>query len=423
MSLLRRRCHAWFRYQVPMRPLAKHVAYLLLFSPVGSSFQSLRAMRLKGQVKVGGAWWPKELAAPVPYPEQIPSQPSRTDTPGKQRPEASSEVSPALPVMMLPPGLPGHQGGLLLHLPAGPPKSVAKGKAKAAVSSSSQKVFSARARSAFRWWSKAWKSCSSIIGLLAVLAFWSGDEGPLTQVTSMLRSMANVTRAAGGAAVLLLETGTALTASANSAMVSVASSSLGAAQLAWHGVDVLDVRFNTSWLLEGSAGRTTGAQQDTLDSWSAQAASVSLGVPALSSRKERFDAAGRYHVADAAISWELSGHIVLKYLITETSFRTQWANPVWELLEWNCSAEASQISNTIKGTLAAFNDTVPHELIVELPQHCLKGRILRLIRFTYFCFRAILLEICAPRGGGLFWSSLGAAGIMVVLSTRQRARS
>ena len=138
---MRRRYRAWFLYQLPMRPLTKHLVCYLLSLPVGNSCQSLRAMPRKGQVKVDGAWWPKELAAPVPCPEQNPSQPSRTDTPGKQRPEGSSEVSLASPVMMLPPGLPGHQGGLLMHLPAVLPKSAAKGKAKATVCSTELPCF------------------------------------------------------------------------------------------------------------------------------------------------------------------------------------------------------------------------------------------------------------------------------------------
>ena len=104
----------------------------------------------------------------------------------------------------------------------------------------------------------------------------------------MLRSTAEVTRAAGGAAVMVLETGTAFTASAHTAAIRVATSGLGAVQLAWSGVDVLEVHFNTSqgrilavmaselgrWLNTSQAVGVTGADDTLLQAWSSQADSL-----------------------------------------------------------------------------------------------------------------------------------------------------
>ena len=195
-------------------------------------------------VKVGEEWWPKMLSAPQPYLEPSPSQPSRTDTPGRQRPGQQLPEPQNSQMVMVPSSLAAGPS-YIVQIPPVPAKP-GKAQGKAGAGSSNPKASFSQLRSRVRWFGKVWKSCSSFAALIICLAFWSGQEGPLSQVTSMLRSTAEVTRAAGGAAVMVLETGTAFTASAHTAAVRVAVSGLGAVQLAWSGVDVLDVHFNTS---------------------------------------------------------------------------------------------------------------------------------------------------------------------------------
>ena len=215
---------------------------------------------------------------------------------------------------------------------------------------------------------------------------------------------------------MVLETGTAFTASAHTAAARINTSSLGTFQLAWSGVDVLDVHFSTPqgrilatsaselgrWLNTSQAVGVTGADNTMLQAWSNQADSLNAQMPMLNSKREIFDPDGSYAVAEAISSWSSSGHAMLHYKITKVSFRTQWANPLWEMLEFNTTAEASQITEMIRKALGAFNDSVIPELQVHLPPDNLCGRAWLGLRWWYFIFQALLTELCALRVGGSF---------------------
>ena len=215
---------------------------------------------------------------------------------------------------------------------------------------------------------------------------------------------------------MVLETGTAFTASAHTAAIRVATSGLGAVQLAWSGVDVLDVHFNTSqgrvlatiaselsrWLNTSQAVGVTGADDIMLQSWSNQADSLNTQMPMLNSKREIFDPDGSYAVAEAISSWSSSGHAMLHYKITRVSFRTQWANPLWDRVAFNTMPEASQITERIRKAFGAFNDSVIPELQVHLPPDNLWRRAWLRLRWCYSIFQALLTELCALRGGGPF---------------------
>ena len=84
-------------------------------------------MPAKRLVKVGDEWWPRELAAPVAFQEPSPLSPTRSDTPGRQRPAMLSQGAMQLPLVMLPQM--AADGQLMLaQLPQVPPKAKAKGK-------------------------------------------------------------------------------------------------------------------------------------------------------------------------------------------------------------------------------------------------------------------------------------------------------
>jgi len=69
-----------------------------------------------------------------------------------------------------------------------------------------------------------------------------------------------------------------------------------------------------------------------LQAWSNQADSLNTQMPMLNSKREIFDPGGSYAVAEAISSWSFSGHAMMHYKITRVSFRTQWVNPLWEML-------------------------------------------------------------------------------------------
>ena len=232
----------------------------------------------------------------------------------------------------------------------------------------------------------------------------------------MLRFTAEVNRAAGGATVRVLETGTASTASAHTAAARINTSSLGTFQLAWSGVDVLDVHFSTPqgrilatsaselgrWLTTSQAVGVTGADNTMLQAWSNQADSLNTQMPLLNSRREIFVPGGSYAVAEANPSWSSSGHAMMHYKINRVSFKAQWANPLWDRVAFHTMAEASQITERIRKAFGAFNDSVIPELQVHLPPDNLWRRAWLRLRWCYSIFQALLTELCALRGGGSF---------------------
>jgi hypothetical protein len=299
-------------------------------------------------------------------------------------------------------------------LPPVPPKAKAKAGAKAAAKESSQKASGSRIRSWAKGVSKLFKGGAVAWCLLAMVILWSGREGPMAQLTLMLKSTAEVTRAAGGAAVLLLDTGTGLTSSARNAVVSFASSSIGAVQLAWHGVDLLDVKLTASrgrivaadgselsqWLQGGGAASVTRAKAATLASWADQAESTSLAMPALAAQHEEFDEHGTYYLAEGTSSLARSGHVVHDYRVIQASFATRWANPLWQLLDIDISAEGAQVREALGLVMERLNNSQPVHTFIEIDHDCLQARLRLIGRRLYFVLRAILLELCALRGGG-----------------------
>jgi hypothetical protein len=97
---------------------------------------------------------------------------------------------------------------------------------------------------------------------------------------------------------------------------------------------------------------------------------------------------------------------MLHYKITRVSFRTQWANPLWEMLEFNTTAEASQITGMIRKALGAFNDSGIPELQVHLPPDNL-WECLAQIALVLFHLPSAVDRAVRPSGGWVFFCLAG----------------
>lgn len=209
---------------------------------------------------------------------------------------------------------------------------------------------------------------------LIVAILWSGHEGPIAQLTDMLRTVATVTRSAGGAAVLLFESSSGISIRASSAVLEVTASSLDVFQAAWHGVVLVQVRSNATgyieavdsqdlgdWLESEKGGSTTSAPAAVRGAWASLARSSSLSMPILRSSYEFFDELGSYESYEARIRLGDSGHYHFSYRQIQVRFRPQWANPMWDMLELNLSAEHLQIRRALDDVIRVINASADHQ--------------------------------------------------------------
>ena len=195
--------------------------------------------------------------------------------------------------------------------------------------------------------------------ILSIL--WSGHDGPLTQLTDMLRSMATVTRSAGEAASLVFDGGAGIAIRGASAMLGLSASGYDVLESAWHGIDLLEVRTTAGsgnivaaaaeelgdWLEGSSGAASTSVPLQARHAWASLCRSASLTMPAFFSSLEYFDESGTFEVHEATISLASTGHFRFHYRQIQISFRPLWANPLWELLEPNLTAEHQQIRSAL----------------------------------------------------------------------------
>jgi hypothetical protein len=203
--------------------------------------------------------------------------------------------------------------------------------------------------------------------MLAVLTVYSGQDGPLTQVTRVMSSLATVGESASRASALVLDRGTDIVASASSRGLAVSSSTMDAATAAWSGIDLLELVIDKSygrivaddgevialWLADESGSSTTKCRiPEVTTLWQLQARAISISMPVLEVAREQLVPSGTFWSAWSRATLLPSGHIALEFSFSNALFRPRWANPLWEVFELNVSAEALQISNILQRVIS-----------------------------------------------------------------------
>ena len=278
------------------------------------------------------------------------------------------------------------------------------------------------------------KQCGTALALMALMAVYSGQEGPLAQVTRLMSAAAQVGESAGRAASLVLDRGADFTAGATTAVLTISSTTSSAAEAAWHGIDLADMScaktagrvladdglLLADWF-NSSAGRVTtkAAQQEALDLWIAQVSSVGLSMPVLESFTEFLQPDGSYWKAEGRTRLLTSGLVACEFLFVKVSFRPVWANPLWDALNLNLSTEVTQISSSVRTfaeTVNAVNvtwgrlddgDTMPANFTKMM-----FAKVKRWLRAFSGALRLLILEVCSLRGFGI------ALAITLVIAPR-----
>lgn len=201
--------------------------------------------------------------------------------------------------------------------------------------------------------------------ILLIAALFSGSDGPIKHVTSILGSAAKVTEAAS----LVVDSGADLTTTTLRSMVSITTGTLNLAETAWHGVDLtgLDakqVRGRVSadteavlaqWLLSEAGANATSAPAAVRQQWAQHLWQVAVQMPYQRFAEEHLNVSACFTRHEAVFVLMKSGYVLLDFSILTITFAPQWSNPLWEAFATPMDSQHDQISNTVH----AFARTLP----------------------------------------------------------------
>ena len=291
---------------------------------------------------------------------------------------------------------------------------------------------------------KAVSKLGSLITFLAFAAIWSGQEGPLSQVTRLMSSVANVGESASRAASAILDTGADFTSSASSAMLAISGTTYDAASAAWSGIDLLDLRCSktigritaddgnllAAWLNSSTGlAATKCAHASARELWSSLATSIGVAMPQAQASTEKLTSSGHFWQASGKAVLLASGYTALEFSCVEVTFVPQWANPVWAAFELNVTSEYQQIANYVDTFIQAapaanlsWGPLSDESLAtMSLPVR-MTAKLKYVSRAVYLVFRCFLAELSSLWGGGivlaaiLFWAYHASSQARFIIS-------
>ena len=201
--------------------------------------------------------------------------------------------------------------------------------------------------------------------ILLIAALYSGSDGPIKHVTSILGSAAKVTEAAS----LVVDSGADLTTTTLRSMVSITTGTLNLAEAAWHGIDLtsLDAKqvrgrvtadteaVLAQWLTSEAGANATGAPEAVRAQWAQHLWQVAVQMPYQRFAEEHLNVSACFTRHEAAFMLMKSGYVLLDFSILTITFAPQWSNPLWEVFATPMDTQHDQISDTVH----AFARTLP----------------------------------------------------------------
>ena len=243
-----------------------------------------------------------------------------------------------------------------------------------------------------------------------VLYFLVGGKGSviLEPVGRMLSSTALVGESAANAVSQFISSGTQIaTASGNAVMAS-----LDVARTAWRGVDLLSMNCTRTvgrvlaedayvlefWLNSSHGQEVLRAKEPkAYDFWRALCRSLTWQMPFVTSKLDYLDVHGEFWAADAALSFTDDGYVAFEFQYDQVRFVPQWANPVWQWMDKDVTAEYQQVRDmigdfisSVPATNASWNELVPQSGRQASFLERLRCYVRRWMVFTYFTLRQAL---------------------------------
>ena len=153
-----------------------------------------------------------------------------------------------------------------------------------------------------------------------------------------------------------------MSSSAVKSVAAVTDGSIGVAEAAWRGVDLLEVE------IQGNTGRIFVEGEDSWEDFLAEPEMQSILKiePAMTAELERllllcssrrprgefthaaFLSPRLYQLVSFWVRWLPSGHVGIAWRVSSVSYRPRWANPVWAVLGMDETAEAAALADRLQ---------------------------------------------------------------------------
>ena len=269
---------------------------------------------------------------------------------------------------------------------------------------------------------------------MTILAGMKGNMETLVHVSRAVGASADVTVAVSDLAVQVLNRTSSGIAVVSTMVWAATSSSLGAVEAGWHGLDLLNVKISRSrgrvqasspkmlrrWLNSSTGQRVTLCRDaEVLQVWQDGLQSLQNGLPNLSHERDFLQIQGSFKRIAFQASWAGPDEAWMHYDVVGAAFSPRWANPLWTFAELSWESESRQIANLITELIHQLPSTqlVDHRVAdadvalsakeLWAAQHEQAHRAVSVL-VAYCCFRWRLFWYRFYRGWGLWLLALGS---------------
>ena len=98
------------------------------------------------------------------------------------------------------------------------------------------------------------------------------------------------------------------------------------------------------WLLSNDSHTLlAGAPQGARDLWMAGVSSLGWSTPHVALGRDELSLDGHFWYSFIESRFQSIGHVSMRLIFIDLHFHPRWANPAWELLEWDLQTEHDQI--------------------------------------------------------------------------------
>eukprot|EP00933_Yihiella_yeosuensis_P009044 TRINITY_DN114827_c0_g1_i1.p1 TRINITY_DN114827_c0_g1~~TRINITY_DN114827_c0_g1_i1.p1 ORF type:complete len:208 (+),score=23.70 TRINITY_DN114827_c0_g1_i1:202-825(+) len=98
--------------------------------------------------------------------------------------------------------------------------------------------------------------------------------------------------------------------------------------------------------------------------WGLAVSQLSYGIPSIADRVDFLDFSGVFQVSSFSATWISFGSVRLELEVSKITFATEWANPMWQLLDMPWQKERDQIMRLLRTVLA--NHPISNDQVVEI---------------------------------------------------------
>ena len=198
--------------------------------------------------------------------------------------------------------------------------------------------------------------------VLVIAIAYSGQAGPIQQVTRVLAAVANV--AEGGAKMTLTGLESTGNVSQNVAVWArgVVSSGQDLTSEMWAGIDLVNAsvmrRYGAvatasgahlaGWLRSELGAEASAMPLDARRQIAASVESINLFLPVINWERELFTTDAQYASLRLSARLLRSGFVEVRWTWISATFEVIWANPLWDVVGFPADAETSQITYLVQ---------------------------------------------------------------------------